>query len=760
MRRFLLLILAGFLIIIGLLAEAGQARAADPVGELVAGQELVQTFRATQNDLQRLTFTPLTFGRANNCTLRVRLIEVTAMQTTLERYIPCQELQNNQPYSISFPPVVEAKGRQFRLIFSSPDGQPKNAISILTSSSNDLDGNLSLDGQVIAGNVSLELGYRYEGYVIRYQQSFLFALIFLVLLGLALLLRWGRWYLRANTTVSFGVYLGRRWPEIGLLLGVFVLYMLAIPYRQFADEYDNILGGVYINQGRLPNTDFFTHHMPMAYYVAAFITFFTKNEVWAFRAIFLFLLFLWSVGLYGLFRKYGNRAAGGFFLLFLGFSMLIFWGHMLMAETLIAYATANLVLLVTLKYSRGHVITRRDVLLVSALIATIGLNSLGYIFLVVFSYGFFGYLFVRQQLAKPPSAETVALRPRYLKNLQTFLKYNTPGLLEFVLIMAAPYLLLLGLLLASGGLERFIFENYDFNRYYYAQFNSDVQANSFDALLLLFKKVATGAETATRDVLNPTNYQPFFGLLAVVGLATGWLYRRNFTALAFFLSVVVLLNPRGGVGQSWNQNFHATPFIVVCLLAASLALTEIPAYLKDNRAPLLRGLYYLLAVYSLFVFIGAVSFSASTYYAYLTQEGVNLITAQPNDTARAVNDLATGDARVWIAPFDYDTLLFVEPRPATRYPFALPWVAVCDRCRREIIQELTTNKPKLIVWSPNQTIFSGLKMDRYAADILDYIKQNYFVVKNSKGGRLDNFYFLKEQQAPIMTELKAKGYLS
>jgi hypothetical protein len=268
-------------------------------------------------------------------------------------------------------------------------------------------------------------------------------------------------------------------------------------------------------------------------------------------------------------------------------------------------------------------------------------------------------------------------------------------------------------------------------------------------------------EAATGNFLTPANYQPVFSLLAVASLAGFWLFRRYYARVALFVPVIILASPRGGPGQSWELNFHATPFIVLSILAACVALVEIYAYLKNNNGWLWRGLYYLLAIYTFFMLAGAASKSASTYYAYLNQESINLVTADANDAARTVNDLATSDERVWIAPFDYDTLLFVNAKPAVRYPFLLPWVAVCDRCKQDIIQTLSTNPPKLIYWLPNIHMkdWNNISVDDYAYEVLQYLKQNYFQVKNSRGGKLDNFYFPKSQQTTILAELKAKGYI-
>ena len=65
------------------------------------------------------------------------------------------------------------------------------------------------------------------------------------------------------------------------LVFVFVFFLALVLvnalHESFPDEYDNILGGFYINKGILPNIGFFTHHNIGAYFLAAINAFFTQQ---------------------------------------------------------------------------------------------------------------------------------------------------------------------------------------------------------------------------------------------------------------------------------------------------------------------------------------------------------------------------------------------------------------------------------------------------------------------------------------------------
>ena len=83
---------------------------------------------------------------------------------------------------------------------------------------------------------------------------------------------------------------------------LFVLVMLAIflinsVHESYPDEFDNILGGWYILHGRLIYTGFFTHHGPIAYFIAALVEIFSGRSFVRFRlvyAVFLLAYFLWT----------------------------------------------------------------------------------------------------------------------------------------------------------------------------------------------------------------------------------------------------------------------------------------------------------------------------------------------------------------------------------------------------------------------------------------------------------------------------------
>lgn len=156
--------------------------------------------------------------------------------------------------------------------------------------------------------------------------------------------------------------------------------------------------------------------------------------------------------------------------------------------------------------------------------------------------------------------------------------------------------------------------------------------------------------------------------------------------------------------------------------------------------------------------VSALAFDMGIYFGYLTQDPPTVISKEPTQVAKVVNDLTTPEDYVWFVPSDPESRLYLHAQEATHYPFVHPWILVCEECKQQILRELATNKPKIIVWYPN-VILWGQNIDYYADEILQYVKANYFTVENSRQGKLRNFYFLNSKQNIIIKELSTKGYI-
>ena len=632
---------------------------------------------------------------------------------------------------------MTSKGKQFKLVATSPNGVQGNAVTIQVNQNIDV-GTLTLNGNPVQGNLDTQIFYAHGNYIDKYYEIFGFAVIFYLMLVLGLFGKWLYGYRKASRVPGsglfplsrrslpkvlplFGRYVVAKRGELAVLSVVFGLYMLVSPYFGTPDEYDNMLSGVFVSQGKLPYRDFFSHHVPFPYFLAGLISVFTKTDVWALRLVFLFILYLWSISNYILFKRFVSKAAGLVFLILLSMTAVIYLGHAILAETLVAYAAVTLCILLLYKYAREKPITLADVATVSGMTAIIIFSSLAYIYLVIFIYAVFGFLYIRQKFMR-------------LSRSNTWLT---------LLILGVPYVFGFGIFVVtgsfSGGVNSFLFDARDFNSRYYAQFEPGIQVGLLRALAQVFEVYVKRIEGATHDLFNAAQYPAVFCLVAAISIVAYFLQRKGYWLAAFCVLLIALLSPRDDVfqGQPWAFNYHSTPYIVISVMFASIALVENLRYIQSHRrAVALRASWYVLALYVGFIFIGAANTDVNVAYTLLTEDSFNIISHEATPVAATMNNLSTPNDYVWLAPVDFQSGIYLHAKQATHYHFVFAWTLICGECRSQLMTELQSNRPKVIYWQPKT-----YDIDAYAGDVLDFMKPKLFYDRQFKTAVTSKFPF-------------------
>ena len=168
-----------------------------------------------------------------------------------------------------------------------------------------------------------------------------------------------------------------------VMLGIFLINTL---HQSYPDEFDNILGGWYILHGRLIYTGFFTHHGPVAYFLAALVEIFSGRSFVRFRivySIFLLAYFLWTY--YFLNKRVGIIKSRPYlyFIPVIGIrSNTYFWGHMLLADSISGFFLTPVYVLMLLKIVYRENLIKKDFVFISVLTALAQLSSLTYTYLI------------------------------------------------------------------------------------------------------------------------------------------------------------------------------------------------------------------------------------------------------------------------------------------------------------------------------------------------------------------------------------------
>ena len=200
---------------------------------------------------------------------------------------------------------------------------------------------------------------------------------------------------------------------------VFFLFFVNTFHEKYPDEFDNILGGWYMLGGHPIYSGFFTHHGPVAYFLAALLEVVSGQSFVRFRilyALFLFVFTLWS---YIFLRTRFGKEKTYSYLLFvfaLALSQIYFWGQMLLADNISGFFLIPVFVLIFLRmfYKTKYVLS--DFVAISILTALALLSSLTFTYLILFIYAFVivKYLFDNHWKLLSKNNVKVAVKDTYI----------------------------------------------------------------------------------------------------------------------------------------------------------------------------------------------------------------------------------------------------------------------------------------------------------------------------------------------------------
>jgi uncharacterized membrane protein YfhO len=128
-----------------------------PIGEIVNGEVVKQSFTAEYNNLTNVSILLATYEKKFDETTKVdiKLIENSTGKIIAESNIPAASIGDNQYYSFDFPKISDSKNKSYTLEITS-NAKPGNAI---TAWSSDTDaykgGSLSINDKPVAGDLFL-----------------------------------------------------------------------------------------------------------------------------------------------------------------------------------------------------------------------------------------------------------------------------------------------------------------------------------------------------------------------------------------------------------------------------------------------------------------------------------------------------------------------------------------------------------------------------------------------------------------------------
>lgn len=500
-----------------------------------------------------------------------------------------------------------------------------------------------------------------------------------------------------------------------LLAILFAIFFLNTFHEKYPDEFDSIVGGRYITEGRLPYRDWFQHHQPGAYLAAATLLPFTGLSFVRFRIALAVFFFALHVAGYFMLRKRMPRADTGFYLFTLFLIALAgtyFWGHMLLADTLSSYLLLPAYALLMMRFMTERKINERDIAIITLLTFFTWFTSMTLTYVVV---GINVFAIAVYAAGGWPDKKDV---------LQRVLRAGA--------IALAPYILFLLYLVATGSLKDYYFANITYNQEYYIYNYPRVPGRPINPLryaIIIANTFFNNYVPALAGVVGFPFSDPLQVTLALGSAALGIMVvvLGRWELLIPLLVVLVFTNARSNPQSIKETDYQAASYIVTSLFNGTFAFalaqqtvdsvkSRLSSRIIASAIMLLVGVYFVFTLFFLFL-----KFSHKFYPKYM---GTAPLIYDAPQVAPILNSVATKDDYVWIGPFEFEELLYLRTKSLpSKYHWFLNHAAT-SKIKDEIVADLTQTRPKFIVFDRGFAPWGG-DASTYNFFFTDFLDANY-----------------------------------
>ncbi len=535
--------------------------------------------------------------------------------------------------------------------------------------------------------------------------------------------------------------------ETIIFLLIFILFIVNFKYVAYPDEFVNLLGGQYINKGLLPYRDFFDHHLPFAWYLAALILNFAGQSFIVFR-------FLWAVIsfatllLLGLWIRKNHKSLYNYYLFFFFLYPLVslyFWFHLYLADSL-----------AVLFFSVSFWILISQTLEKKVNFRALAVSTLA-VFLLVFSSLTFAYL-----------ALPLYLWQAYL------LKFKFDKKMLFLIFWAAlPYTLYLFFLLVTNTFRDFYFANFVYNTELYISIPNYVKGRFFNpikfGLTLIFNFYAGYLPLLSKL----KHFDLYFPLGVLSGFSTLILFlillmKNRFSAFIYFL-VLSFSAPRSNI-QNFNEtDYQASMFLVLGTASALIVLYILKSADKEGGvvADIKRVSRFIIAFLLLFSVVFLLINSYNKYYLRYTQKFPSF--SNNAFTASFIDSILERDDFYWVGPYEPNEMFFVKKAKLPgKYISLLPQFKENDYTKTTFIEQFEKNMPKIIIYRHEASIFQTPSLE-FGDFFLAWMKDKYTSIENIKEAEVlsspssfnlrTDLYLLNQNQENLLIRLKDNGYI-
>lgn len=526
----------------------------------------------------------------------------------------------------------------------------------------------------------------------------------------------------------------RQLAIFGVCISILVIFAINAPYYNFTDENDNLLGAQLIAQDHLViYKDYFSHHMPLTYFVGTPLFMLLGDNLIAIKITFGLLMACWLLAMarHLLFR-FG-------FVVFVSFTGLVAisqtlaWSHMLLAETLIAFALCHaLILFITKdKNSRNFILENCAYVLLGAIPI---LSSLSYAPISILIYAVWLWQLIEKRKVK-------------------FWQF-----LLFSFIAALPYVLFLGYLYLTRSLSEFKEQALTFNTLYYSQFSPDAPTSITDSILSIpqgtFESLKNSLTSFTLAKPQPLSF--FFSSSILIALAL-LVHVRKWVIAGFFALALFFGGSRSGFATTFSSNDQARAGIILAvigvLLLCYVAFTILPSK-KIKESGFYQFIVIIFATGCVLLSVGSIGHIATITRDYVDQKSIVELKEEPGSPSTVINIVNNKNDYYWIGPIDFSSQIVTKSENVSEYRFYPPWVGACLACTQELERDIANKKPRVIAFNKDVSIW-GHEAGTYASGLIHSFEDKYYQLDDK---RLQQFYFLKSDRDEINKRLEKAGY--
>lgn len=557
----------------------------------------------------------------------------------------------------------------------------------------------------------------------------------------------------------------RRYWKTGLIfLLLLTIFVTNAFHEKYPDEFDSIVGGRYITEGRLPYRDWFQHHQPGAYVMAAVILPFTGQSFVKFRVGWEIVLFALLTCSYFLLKSRLPKRDLSFYVVLLfviALSGTYFWGHMLLADTLAGYFILPAFALLFLKDYYRERFTGEDLVIIGGFAFMSWFTSMTYIFIVMAISLYALYLYISTSESKP----------------------TVKSIFSGILMLGVPYIIFALYLLLTGSIGDYYWANVVYNTNYYiynyphapgAPINPiRYAAVIFDTFINNYLLAVWGAKDFPLG--SPVQVTLAFSSAAAIVLV---IVRRRLLFLIPLLTVLIFSNARSNPQSIRETDYQAFVYIITSMFNGLFALWAVRELLDDKLTSFsarvaLSGLFLTLLFYWI----------ATPLHFFMKMEqkffpkymGTAPIIYNRPQVAPYVNAILTPDDYAYIGPFEFEELFYLNTK---KQPSKYHWFldhAAKSKIKDELMADLHKNMPKLIVFQRDFAPWGG-DPKTYNWWMTEFLDDKYFRLFTLNGtlsdiqykwklGKTQNFdidgtfNFDKRYQKEIIEKLLSLGYI-